>query len=61
MPACLLESWKKNFNLRWFFSWFFFVVRANQKIRILALGRRSKSDDIDGVNLSQKKREQAQL
>jgi hypothetical protein len=30
----ILERWKKNFNGRPFFSWFF-VARANQKIRIL--------------------------
>jgi hypothetical protein len=40
MPACNLERWKKKFNGRYFFSWFF-VARANQKIRILALGRGS--------------------
>jgi hypothetical protein len=43
MPACILERWKKNFNGRYFFSWFF-VARANQKIRILALGRGSSSE-----------------
>jgi hypothetical protein len=32
-----LEGWIKNFNGRPFFS-LFFVARANQKIRILALG-----------------------
>jgi hypothetical protein len=33
----------KNFNVRPFFS-LFFIARANQKIRILALGRASTRD-----------------
>jgi hypothetical protein len=46
VPACNLERWMKNFNGRPFFS-LFFVARANQKIRILALGReRTIQDDL---------------
>jgi hypothetical protein len=37
-----LERWMKNFNGRPFFS-LFFIARANQKIRILALGGASTS------------------
>jgi hypothetical protein len=40
MLACNLDRWIKNFNGRPFFSCFF-IARANQKIRILALGRGS--------------------
>jgi hypothetical protein len=35
--ACNLDWWMKNFDVRHFFSCFF-IARANQKIRILALG-----------------------
>jgi hypothetical protein len=40
VPACNLDRWMKNFIVRLFFSCFF-IARANQKIRILALGRHS--------------------
>jgi hypothetical protein len=45
VPACNLERWMTNFNGRSFFFVvfsLFFVARANQKIRLLSLGRESK-------------------
>jgi hypothetical protein len=42
MQACNLDRWIKTFNGRPFFS-LFFIARANQKNRILALGRHSIS------------------
>jgi hypothetical protein len=45
-PACNLERWVKNCNGRYFLS-LFLVVRANQKIRNLALGHESTSRAIE--------------
>jgi hypothetical protein len=43
MQACNLDRWIKTFNGRPFFSCFF-IARANQKNRILALGRASTAE-----------------
>jgi hypothetical protein len=48
MPACNLDRWMKIFNGRPFFS-VFFIARANQKIRSLALGRGSTASQFSAA------------